>query len=286
MARMDVFKGGHENNQYSSAVWAQLLDGQLNIPLFTDFASVSLNDIAVIGKQISSRYYGYGPSYSYWNGCSTGGRQGLMMTQKYSQVYNGIYTGSPAINWPVSCVFDAISDAAVEAWGSLNDRVIAKPGQCLFDPAIMVGQRVNCNGTLVNITSDDATIVQKTWEGPRTADGTPLWVLEDAGVDLKALTLDEFVGIFYQVLVKYKSLIGTNNIDLHPSHYAGGKMITWHGLADQLIFPGGTIDYYRKVLGFDDTVHGYYRFFSAPGVSTVAMARGRFRVIPSQLSLS
>lgn len=325
--------GGHENNFLSTAGWAEQTNGQLNMPLFTDFASVSLNDLAVVGKQITNRYYGYGPNYSYWNGCSTGGRQGLMMAQKYPTAYNGIHAAAPAINWPVflvaeywgqflmnqldrfppQCVFDAITDAAVKACEFMDDGFIAQPGQCLYDPFLMVGKSADCNGTLVNITSDDATIVQKIWEGPRTADGTPLWwglnpgtpfdglidtectgsainctgnsfgiatdwisrwILEEPDYDFQSLTLDEFVGIFYQALIKYNAIIGTNNIDLRPFHHAGGKMVTWHGLADPLIFPGGTIDYYRKAMAFDPEIHKYYRFFPAPGVGHCGEGNG------------
>jgi hypothetical protein len=43
-------------------------------------------------------------------------------------------------------------------------------------------------------------------------------------------------------------------------------MITWHGLADELIFPNGTIDYYSRVEANDQDVRDYYRFFAAPGV--------------------
>ena len=43
-------------------------------------------------------------------------------------------------------------------------------------------------------------------------------------------------------------------------------MVTWHGLSDQYIYPGGTVDYYRQVLTRDPSAHDYYRFFPAPGV--------------------
>jgi len=42
-------------------------------------------------------------------------------------------------------------------------------------------------------------------------------------------------------------------------------MITWHGLADPLILPNGTVDYYEKVMAADPGVQDYYRFFEAPG---------------------
>ena len=43
-------------------------------------------------------------------------------------------------------------------------------------------------------------------------------------------------------------------------------MITWHGLADPLIFPNGTSDYYRRVLEGDPEAADFYRYFEAPGM--------------------
>lgn len=44
-------------------------------------------------------------------------------------------------------------------------------------------------------------------------------------------------------------------------------MLTWHGLADQLIFPNGTFDYYARVLAQDPHAGEYYRVYAAPGVA-------------------
>src|SRR5206468_1840394 len=73
--------------------------------------------------------------------------------------------------------------------------------------------------------------------------------------------------IFRQSKNQFASIISTNDPDLTDFRDAGGKMITWHGLADELIFPNGTFDYYKRVLDFDPNAADYYRFFPAPGVA-------------------
>ena len=56
--------------------------------------------MAVLSKKLITAYYGQGSlKYSYWNGCSTGGRQGLMMAQRYPGDYDGVVAGSSAIHW-------------------------------------------------------------------------------------------------------------------------------------------------------------------------------------------
>ena len=79
--------------------FGMLRPGEPNTPLQQDFAYRSEHLMAVIGKQLVLKFYGRAPEYSYWNGCSTGGRQGLRMVQDFPDDYDGVLAGAPAIHW-------------------------------------------------------------------------------------------------------------------------------------------------------------------------------------------
>ena len=55
--------------------------------------------MAVVSKQLIKLFYGKEPVYAYWNGCSTGGRQGQAMAQRFPDDYQGILAGAPAIHF-------------------------------------------------------------------------------------------------------------------------------------------------------------------------------------------
>lgn len=191
---------GHDSQIWYRAPWVLNSQGNYNFPLLYNFASLSIHDMTLIGKAITQQYYGRAPKYSYFNGCSTGGRQGVASAQSYPEDYDGILAGAPAINlpdltvstyWPQSvmdrmgyypskCELDAINRLSVEACDALDgvkDGFIADPDACDFDPQTVVGQTVDCvNGTSVKISAQTASIVRAIREGPTGADGKPLWV--------------------------------------------------------------------------------------------------------------
>ena len=62
-----------------------------------DYAFRAVHMTVVEGKRITAAYYGRGPAYSYWGGCSTGGRQGLISAQRFPQDFDGIVAGAPVL---------------------------------------------------------------------------------------------------------------------------------------------------------------------------------------------
>ena len=64
-----------------------------------DFAYRAVHEMTVKSKAIVWAFYDRGPRLSYWNGCSTGGKQGLIEAQRYPDDFDGIISGAPANNW-------------------------------------------------------------------------------------------------------------------------------------------------------------------------------------------
>ena len=117
--------------------------------------------MAVRAKAIVGAFYGSRPKYSYWNGCSTGGRQGLAEAQRYPEDFDGIIAGAQAnprthLNaWQLSigkaaledpsafiptAKYPAIHKAVLDACDSLDglkDGLLNDPSRCRFDPNVM-----------------------------------------------------------------------------------------------------------------------------------------------------
>ena len=62
-----------------------------------DFAQVAVDRVAELAKQIIAHYYGQPAQHSYFAGCSTGGREAMLMTQRYPTEFDGVISGDPAI---------------------------------------------------------------------------------------------------------------------------------------------------------------------------------------------
>src|SRR6266850_4295664 len=165
-----------------------LAPGRPNTALQIDFAYRSEHLMSVIGRQLTDAFYGKPPAYAYWNGCSTGGRQGLMMAQRFPEDYNGILAGAPAIHWDrfqaaqiwpqvvmlrdnagvISSEQLALAtNAAVNACDAADgvaDRVIDDPRACRFNARALRCQNGGQGGSC--LTESEASAINKTWEGP------------------------------------------------------------------------------------------------------------------------
>jgi feruloyl esterase len=136
-----------------------------------DFGYRAVHEMAVKAKAIVTAFYGSGAQHAYWNGCSAGGRQGLMEAQRYPEDFDGIIAGAPAINftgratqaiWVGQAVhkddtsfipqmkFATIHNAVLDqcdAMDGVKDGVLENPKQCKFDPKVLeckAGDAMNC----------------------------------------------------------------------------------------------------------------------------------------------
>lgn len=293
-----------------TSAWALTPDGNVNLPLLRNFASRSGHDLAIVGKEVTAKYYGRQVSYSYWNGCSTGGRQGYMEAQRYPDDFDGILANAPAINWDrfavatqwpqvvqnqehnflTPCEFNAFATAAAQACDPQD-------WQCSFDPRRLIGKTIVCEGEQVTITAADAEVVRKIWDCPkplwyglpRTAAFTGLatqpfpisanWIAtflkQNPAYDTTRITYSQFGDLFEKSQRQYNGLIGTDSPDLTAFRKSGGKLLTWHGIADTLITPAGTVDYRERVeKSTRGPIDSFYRLFLAPGVAHCGSGTG------------
>jgi hypothetical protein len=341
--------------------FGMLRPGEPNTQLQKDFAWRSEHLMAEIGKQLVRAFYGKPPAYSYWNGCSTGGRQGLRMAQDFPNDYDGILAGAPAIHWdrfqagqiwyqvvqlrdnggPVgggnattlkakTTLATQGAVAACDAMDGVTDGVLTDPRQCKYtasaDPSIT---RATCTaGDASCLTPTEASAIDKMWNGPvACSEGSSpgncrvpdvaarrlddngnlrLWYPNERGTDLTALggvapmpvateqpkywvyfdpawdwrTLDygNYLQFFKDTVSRVGPMMGSDNPDLSRYRDRGGKLLMWHGFVDQLIVPGGTIDYYeavtRRLKGGHKRTQQFARLFMAPGVAHCAGGDG------------
>ena len=169
------------------------LDGQQR----QDFAHRAQHLTALTAKALIAAFYGQAPSFSYFNGCSDGGREALMEALRYPQDFDGIIAGAPAMLFQVqntlhhgwlarsntgadgksillSSKLPALHEAvllACDATDGLADGLISQPALCAFDPASLT-----CAGAEDDtcLTPDQVAVVKAIYDGPRDPSGVAL----------------------------------------------------------------------------------------------------------------
>ncbi|HEX5221856.1 MAG TPA: tannase/feruloyl esterase family alpha/beta hydrolase, partial [Verrucomicrobiae bacterium] len=184
-------------------------------------------------------------------------------------------------NFVSKAKLDAATAAAIAACDDadgVKDNVIDDPFRCGYDPKALVGAKV---GDEV-FTETDAEVIRKIWEGPRRQDGSFMWyglergadmfpyagtggsplqgkpfsialeywiyyLAQDAKWDWTKLTYAGFEQLWTKSVEQYGAVLGTDDPDLTRFRDRGGKIVIFHGLADQLIPAAGTIEYFKRV---------------------------------------
>jgi pimeloyl-ACP methyl ester carboxylesterase len=183
---------------------------------YLDFAWQANAEVAEVARQIIARYYETPVKYSYFVGCSTGGREGMILSQRYPTLFNGIVVGDPAMRTGLSNL--AISQWIPVAYNQASpqdesgrpqiekflsdderklfmdalmkkcdgkdgvvDGMISDPLGCDFDPAELACKAGHTDGC---IAPNKAAAIKKAFAGPKNSYGTQVYpgFLYDAGI--------------------------------------------------------------------------------------------------------
>jgi Tannase and feruloyl esterase len=284
-----------------------------------DFGYRSEHEMTVKAKAIIAAFYGNAPQLSYWNGCSSGGKQGLKEAQKYPDDYDGIIAGAPANNWVALLSADMMNSvamlrnpdsrlppaklatlhkAAVEACDALDglkDGLIGDPTKCHFDPTVLLCKGPDTEACLTAPQVAATKTVYGPFENPRTHKeiypglefgSEPGWgaftgsvpfpisndyfryvVHKSPGWDFRTFDVEQDVALAEKL--DHDNVLRAVDPDLKRFVSHGGKLILYHGWADNLIAPLNSINYFNSVvsnLGGKEKTETSVRLFMAPGM--------------------
>nr|POF26160.1 putative feruloyl esterase b [Quercus suber] len=264
-----------------------------------DWGYRAMHGATIIARQMVSAYYRSSVTYSYYSGCSTGGRQGLMEAERFPYDFDGLLVGAPAwwpshlqtwtlkqglYNYPDSSAshipVGLFSDIATtiqkqcDPQDGLTDGIIADPDRCYIrldemacNPSVL-GQTEAICLTAAQLGSENQWSVLLGGDEP-SALGTDYvrnFVVNDTTWDFRTYN-DSIVTLAAQL---NPGSADANDFDLSPLQQIGGKIIHYHGLADGLI-PAGYSEYFYQQVTSTLQTHGidlddWYRLFLVPGM--------------------
>jgi hypothetical protein len=204
--------GGHSGGDCTPGVNA---NGTYNLEFIEDFFRVGIKQQILWSKSIAHTYYSEAPQFNYWNGCSTGGRQGYLLAQELGNELDGIIANAPAMFWtrfqtaqmwgqlamhdlagelpPASiptAKLQAVQQSAIAACDAKDgvvDGIIDDPRVCHFNAKANVCGQPGAPAIGLCLTSDEAVAVNKVWDGPRNQKGERIWFGLDRGSDFPIL---------------------------------------------------------------------------------------------------
>ncbi len=147
------------------ASWALKSPGVPDEDAVIDFFYRAVHTVAVVGRQFAQNWYAESTAYSYFMGCSDGGREGMVEATRYPDDFDGYVVGDPFFDIPgqtlagrsarallnspdsyippsLLAIVDHAISASCDATDGVQDGLIQDPGRCNFLP-----ERLLCNGT-------------------------------------------------------------------------------------------------------------------------------------------
>ncbi len=252
-----------------------------------DFAYQAIGRVAGLAKQIVAQYYARPADHSYFAGCSTGGREAMLMAERYSTYFDGIVAGSPAMRtnfsgigdeWVVTALNAAVpklseSDKKTVIDGILNQCDASdgvKDGMvfdttCKFDPKLLVCKGGKADGCL---TSSQAAALEKGFAGPKDSKGRQVYPgfpfdtgiaatqgipghlnggLNPVGPPFTATSMDVDARAAAALTASDMLTMTSAWTNLNTFSSHGGKLLFYHGVSDPWFSANDTIDYYQRM---------------------------------------
>ena len=180
--------------------------------------------MTVAAKRIVAAYYDSAPKYSYWSGCSAGGRQAMKEAQRFPADYDGIIAGAPGLDWtgraaqavrvlkalegnaaarlapPQTELLHRAALNACDALDGTKDGLIADPARCTFDPGVLACKGASDTTCLTPAQIETARLIYSPIVNARTkreiaglAPGSELgWTEAGWTASARATGLDQF----------------------------------------------------------------------------------------------
>jgi feruloyl esterase len=265
-----------------------------------DFEYVAIGRVANLAKQIIENYYGRPPAHSYFVGCSTGGREAMLMTQRYPMIFDGVVAGSPAMRTGLSNLATRTVTVELNKIAPKGPDGRPVPGGALSDgdrKAIIAKLLDVCDardGAKVDgcLSAQQVAALQKGFAGPKDSQGNQVYpgFFFDTGITATGGGIPGLLGtgsspigppvtsVEQNIDAEAASANGNpasrlgdtaswTSLNTFSGH--GGKLIFYHGVSDPWFSAKDTIDYYQRMTaanGGEAKVKSWSRLFLSPGM--------------------
>ncbi|KAK0732302.1 Tannase/feruloyl esterase [Lasiosphaeris hirsuta] len=328
-------------------------DGTLNYDMLFAYGYTAIHEMTVLGKELTRKFYApysLPKFYSYYQGCSEGGRQGFSQIQRYGPIFDGVALGAPAFRqaflqvahlfppvvqntlgyWPSPCELDSINTDTIKACDGLDgllDGVVSRTDLCKLhhNASASIGTTYNCSASnnrgvpspaaQGTVTAQAVKIAETIWDGHKDSKGRQVYIstplsasfadaattfnpatgkyeavaggiglqyvnlflkeIRSSTLSLQGVTYDTLRRWILDGMRKFGDTLQTNWPDLEDFRVGGGKIIHWHGEADNGIPAASSLLYHDAVrktmypgLGYNESyarLNEWYRLFMVPG---------------------
>jgi tannase/feruloyl esterase len=262
-----------------------------------DYGHRAVHEMTVQAKSIMAAFYGGGPKLSMWNGCSTGGRQGVIEASTYPADYDAIIAGATPVTTPrlhgvrlqfnrmvhrtadsyiPPAKYPAIHEAALsacDATDGVKDGIIDQPDRCSFDAGTIQCKADDGPTCLTPAQVETARAIYGPVKDPKTGEvlsfpmlhpGSELGWATLGGPQPYGIAAEAFRYVVFSDpswdpasfnpstdiarLERQATGVAPPSTNLKPFFTRGGKLLMYHGWADQQVAADNSITYFDAVV--------------------------------------